>query len=207
MRPPKVCRFFRAGCHRGAAGRGPRGVAINNVENVKLLRLTLFVSVEVYSIPGYYSATPCNDARRTMESNTMPRPSNRTGLAAFVEVFANPHVKAEDLPDASRNLVGTSLSKCLAEIIIGAVDESRVSFIVTSTKHPWSDDYIDGKWYKDEAEVLKRLWKGGRIHQPRAVSTEYDNGEWGTVTTVPYPTMETEAVAPLWFALVPYVEN
>ena len=36
----------------------------NNVENVKLLRLTLFVSVEVYSIPGYYSATPRNDARR-----------------------------------------------------------------------------------------------------------------------------------------------
>ena len=75
-----------------------------------------------------------------------------------------------------RYLIGTSLSMCLIDIISGRVSEENVILIVTGTKHPFGSDpdYVWEQWTEDESKVIDRLWKQGRIHQPREVSSWYE---------------------------------
>ena len=54
--------------------------------------------------------------------------------------------------------------------------------IVTGTKHSfdsdpdWNEMYLGTFMHKDVAmEIVDRLWKQGRIHQPREVSSWYDD--------------------------------
>ena len=81
-----------------------------------------------------------------------------------------------------RYLIGTSLSMCIADIAKGRVSEENVALIVTGTKHSfesgpdWDEMYLGTKKHKDAAmEIVDRLWKQGRIHQPREVSSCYEN--------------------------------
>jgi hypothetical protein len=83
-----------------------------------------------------------------------------------------------------RYLIGTSLSMCIGDIAKGKVSEENVALIVTGTKHSfesgpdWDEMYLGT--FKDEVkvvamEIVDRLWKQGRIHQPREVSSCYEN--------------------------------
>ena len=83
-----------------------------------------------------------------------------------------------------RYLIGTSLSMCIGDIAKGKVSEEHVALIVTGTKHSfesgpdWDEMYLGT--FKDEVkvvamEIVDRLWKQGRIHQPREVSSWYDD--------------------------------
>ena len=81
-----------------------------------------------------------------------------------------------------RYLIGTSLSMCLRDIVKGRVLEENVALIATDTKHPFESDpdyvwELDGnrQWTDEESEILHRLWKQGRIHQPREVSSWYND--------------------------------
>ena len=124
-----------------------------------------------------------------------------SGMSEFAELFyGDPHIHEDKMPDQARNLVGTSLSKCLVALRTGKVPVERVALIITSTKHPFSEEYVLERWKGKEADIVMDLWKGGRIHQPRAVSDEYDEGLWPTVTRLPYPN-EKEEVAPVWYTL------
>jgi len=87
-----------------------------------------------------------------------------------------------------RYLIGTSLSMCLADIISGKVREENVILIVTGTKHPFESNpnyvfELDGRWQwtNKESEILHRLWKQGRIHQPREVSSWYEENHGESV--------------------------
>lgn len=91
-----------------------------------------------------------------------------------------------------RYLIGTSLSMCLRDIIKGRVREENVALIVTGTKHPFESDpdyvwELDGnrQWTDEESEILHRLWKQGRIHQPRKVSSCYENSRSSIETVMP----------------------
>ena len=83
-----------------------------------------------------------------------------------------------------RHLIGKSLSTCTKDILDGTIDENEVLLICTSTRHPFSDPnhFYDMRWFDStkEAELLQRLWKQGRIHQPRMLSDSYNHGkeEW-----------------------------
>ena len=131
----------------------------------------------------------------------MPKPLE--GMQGFAMLFENPTCSKEDQPDDLRNMVGTSLSQCLQDIVDGVVPESRVALIVTSTKHPFENWYIEEHWYPNEVEILTRLWNEGRIHQPRKVSAEYEAGEHGTVLQVPYPDGIGDEGGARWYELVP----
>ena len=81
-----------------------------------------------------------------------------------------------------RYLIGTSLSMCLADIVRGRVREENVALIVTGTKYSfepepdWSEINVGSRLPMEstEKEILHRLWKQGRIHQPREVSPWYE---------------------------------
>ena len=80
-----------------------------------------------------------------------------------------------------RYLIGTSLSMCLKDIVKGRVLEENVALIVTGTKYPfesepdWSQMNLGIKEITPAIDILNRLWKQGRIHQPREVSSWYDD--------------------------------
>lgn len=79
--------------------------------------------------------------------------------------------------------IGTSYSRCLVDIIEGKVDEDDVMVIIARTDFdPTIDKQWSGIWmgytyyrewsaYTDREEEFReltmRLWKDGRIHQPR----------------------------------------
>ena len=66
-----------------------------------------------------------------------------------------------------RNLIGKSLSTCVGYILRGEVEEDQVLLI--TTRHDFEDTYELKRFYSDEAiEVIQRLFREGRLHQPRA---------------------------------------
>ena len=132
----------------------------------------------------------------------MPKPLE--GMQGFAMLFENPTCSKDKQPDDLRNMVGTSLSQCLQDIVDGVVPESRVALIVTSTRHPFNaEGHMDKHWHPNEVEILTRLWGEGRIHQPRMVSDEYEAGEHGTVLQVPYPDSIGDEGGARWYELVP----
>ena len=82
-----------------------------------------------------------------------------------------------------RHLIGKSLSGCTYDILNGDVNEEEVLLICTSTKHPFNDPnhFYDMRYFDstEEAELLQRLYKQGRIHQPRVLSDTYNYGKEG----------------------------
>ena len=80
-----------------------------------------------------------------------------------------------------RHLIGKSLSTCTKDILDGTIDEGEVLLICTSTRHPFDDPnhFYDMRWFDstEEAELLQRLYKQGRIHQPRMLSDSYNYGK------------------------------
>lgn len=82
-----------------------------------------------------------------------------------------------------RHLIGKSLSSCTNDILNGDVNEEEVLLICTSTKHPFNDPnhFYDMRYFDSvqEAELLQRLYKQGRIHQPRMLSDTYNYGKEG----------------------------
>ena len=80
-----------------------------------------------------------------------------------------------------RHLIGKSLSTCTKDILDGTIDEGEVLLICTSTRHTFHDPnhFYDMRWFDStkEAELLQRLWKQGRIHQPRMLSDSYNHGQ------------------------------
>lgn len=78
-----------------------------------------------------------------------------------------------------RHLIGTSLSGCIHDIMEGTVSEAEVLVIVTNTMHPFEDNpdhvFDNRRWESKESKLIDRLWKEGRIHQPRKVSRWYEN--------------------------------
>ena len=107
-----------------------------------------------------------------------------------------------------RNLIGTSLSMCLRDIVKGLVNEEHVALIVTGTKRDFESEsthYAEQDCpdlYKESEEVaheiLDRLWKQGRIHQPRRVSSAYERDH--TASVLP-------SYAKHWFKLSPEMED
>ena len=68
-----------------------------------------------------------------------------------------------------RNLIGKSLSVCVGYILRGEVEEDQVLLITTNTRHNFEDTHELKRFYSDEAiDVMQRLFKDGRLHQPRA---------------------------------------
>ena len=80
-----------------------------------------------------------------------------------------------------RHWIGKSLSTCTKDILEGIINEEEVLLICTSTKHPFNDPnhFYDMRYFDstEEAELLQRLWKQGRIHQPRMLSDSYNHGQ------------------------------
>ena len=80
-----------------------------------------------------------------------------------------------------RHLIGKSLSTCTKDILDGTIDEGEVLLICTSTKHTFNDPnhFYDMRYFDstEEAELLQRLYKQGRIHQPRMLSDTYNMGK------------------------------
>jgi hypothetical protein len=92
-------------------------------------------------------------------------------------------------------LIGTSLGRCLKDILSGGVSESDVVMIITRTMAPDverflpvieqyyygtdGDEYdlsVDGtKTLAEVNELAMRLFNGGKIHQPRCF-TDFGNG-------------------------------
>ena len=99
-----------------------------------------------------------------------------------------------------RHLIGKSLSTCTKDILDGTIDENEVLLICTSTRHPFHDPnhFYDMRWFDStkEAELLQRLWKQGRIHQPRMLSDSYNHGkeEW----LFPYDNYRHQS----WFSII-----
>ena len=101
---------------------------------------------------------------------------------------------------------------CLRDIVKGEVNEENVALIVTGTKRDFEDvikKYVNSESihhaeqdapeiYDDTDarahEILERLWKQGRIHQPRRVSSAYEDDR--TASVLP-------SYARHWFKLSP----
>jgi len=77
-----------------------------------------------------------------------------------------------------RHLIGTSLSSCIRDIVSGKVLEDEVLLICTSTRHHFDDPTMfkqsNVMAVPEKAAIAVRLWKQGRIHQPRMVSRDYN---------------------------------
>jgi len=99
-----------------------------------------------------------------------------------------------------RHLIGKSLSTCTKDILDGTIDEGEVLLICTSTKHPFNDPnhFYDMRYFDStkEAELLQRLWKQGRIHQPRMLSDSYNYGKEGPL--FPYDNYRHQS----WFSII-----
>jgi len=80
-----------------------------------------------------------------------------------------------------RHWIGKSLSVCSKDILEGIINEDEVLLICTSTRHPFHDPshFYDMRYFDsmEEAALLQRLWKQGRIHQPRMCSDSYNHGK------------------------------
>ena len=80
-----------------------------------------------------------------------------------------------------RHWIGKSLSVCTKDILEGIIDEEEVLLICTSTRHPFDEPshFYDMRYFEsmEESALLQRLWKQGRIHQPRMCSESYNMGK------------------------------
>ena len=80
-----------------------------------------------------------------------------------------------------RHLIGKSLSTCTKDILDGTIDEEEVLLICTSTRHPFDEPnhFYDMRFFDsmEESALVQRLWKQGRIHQPRMCSDSYNHGK------------------------------
>jgi len=80
-----------------------------------------------------------------------------------------------------RHLIGKSLSTCTKDILDGTIDEEEVLLICTSTRHPFDEPnhFYDMRFFDsmEESALVQRLWKQGRIHQPRMCSDSYNMGK------------------------------
>ena len=80
-----------------------------------------------------------------------------------------------------RHLIGKSLSTCTKDILDGTINEEEVLLICTSTLHPFDNPhhFYDRRVFDsmEEAELLRRLYRQGRIHQPRILSESYNYGK------------------------------
>ena len=76
--------------------------------------------------------------------------------------------------------IGTSLSRCVRDIIEGRVEDRDVMVILARTKFDFDDpdswqrllaSYVYSEWHGLDTEriteVVGQLWNTGRIHQPR----------------------------------------
>ena len=87
-------------------------------------------------------------------------------------------------------LIGTSLGKCVKDILDGTVKEDEVLFIVTNTMCPTLDRLIDviKEYYyypptraydmsahslEDAKAIAQRLFESGKLHQPRCLTEVY----------------------------------
>ena len=90
------------------------------------------------------------------------------------------------------------------DIVKGLVNEEHVALIVTGTKRDfesepdWSQMNLGIKEINPAIEILDRLWKQGRIHQPRRVSSAYEDDR--TASVLP-------SYAKHWFKLSPEMED
>ena len=77
--------------------------------------------------------------------------------------------------------IGKSLSTCTKDILDGTINEEEVLLICTSTRHPFDEPshFYDMRYFDsmEESALLQRLWKQGRIHQPRMCSESYNMGK------------------------------
>jgi len=80
-----------------------------------------------------------------------------------------------------RHLIGKSLSTCTKDILDGTINEEEVLLICTSTRHPFDEPnhFYDMRFFDsmEESALVQRLWKQGRIHQPRMCSDSYNMGK------------------------------
>ena len=80
-----------------------------------------------------------------------------------------------------RHWIGKSLSVCTKDILEGTINEEEVLLICTSTRHPFDEPshFYDMRFFDsmEESALLQRLWKQGRIHQPRMCSESYNMGK------------------------------
>lgn len=85
--------------------------------------------------------------------------------------------------------IGTSLGKCLKDLLVGTVKEHEVLVIVTNTMCPTLDrlmDVVDQYYYdyghrpdydlsahslEDAKSLAQRLFESGKLHQPRCHET------------------------------------
>ena len=120
-----------------------------------------------------------------------------------------------------RHLIGTSLSMCLHDIMEGKVNEKEVLLIITNTRHPFESDrshvWDNRRWTHKESRVLDRLWRQGRLHQPREVSAWYeqnvelnphvhdpDHDDWEEHVL---PRKDYPYTGDRWFTVWPYVSG
>lgn len=107
-------------------------------------------------------------------------------------------------------LIGTSLGKCVKDILDGKVKEDEVFFIVTNTRCPDLErlmTVIETYYYtydmsahsfEDAKALAQRLYDNGQLHQPRI----FRNDSWGNAHSlkdnwyeiVPSPTTHNQSV-------------
>lgn len=109
----------------------------------------------------------------------------------------------------TENLIGLSLSQCIADLIMGHVHIDRVKFLYTGTRWDFPIDldraaerYGNNEWSQDPElarEYLFTLWEQGKIIQPRRVeyrpclddhprrylNPNIANGHWAIQVTMP----------------------
>jgi hypothetical protein len=111
-------------------------------------------------------------------------------------------------------MIGTSLGKCIKDILGGVVKEDDVFFIVTNTRCPTIErllvvveDYyfapptkaydMTSHSLEDAKSLAKRLYMSGKIHQPRCFNDLNNNGHNGKdnwLEVVPTITSHNESV-------------
>lgn len=110
-------------------------------------------------------------------------------------------------------LIGTSLGKCVKDILDGTVKEDDVFFIVSNTMCPNLErlmDVIDHYYFGppsraydmsahsfgDAKAVAQRLYEQGKLHQPRCITDVYRahalKDTW--LEVVPTPTSHNQSV-------------
>jgi hypothetical protein len=112
--------------------------------------------------------------------------------------------------------IGTSLGRCLRSILRGEVSEDQVFLIVTGTMSHTIDDFLViikqyyyerygeydiSQWTCDEAKELgTRLWKNGKIHQPRNFGANpfFRSGDILWIEIFPPHLLQEPAAKDLW---------
>jgi hypothetical protein len=96
-------------------------------------------------------------------------------------------------------MIGLSLSFCIKDILYGRIREEDVHLIIAGTcartdadfEHMIGVNYAGDYWYLDPQRglrIARRLWREGKIFQPRVYGGEAPNiasGHWLLLTTQP----------------------